>query len=258
MRISAALTGSALPSADAEVLLSHILGRDRAWLLGHAEDPLTDDDWAKFSRYVERRRHHEPVAYIIGEQEFYGWKFFVDRRVLIPRPATEGIVRHALKFLENPRDASEEVDEGIVVVTKWKMENGKSKISAVVDVGTGSGCIAVTLALERSDLAIIATDSSKDALEVAAINADRHGVSNRITFLQGRGLEPVKNLTEPFLLVSNPPYIPSGNALMPDVAQFEPHEALFGGARGDEIVSALMRQAQEHPQCCGFVMERMT
>ncbi len=256
MHICEALRGSALALADAEVLLAKTLGKNRAWLLAHSDDELTPECWTHFTRWVERRRKHEPVAYIIGEQEFYGRPFTVDKRVLIPRPATEGVVRAALSMLSGGGDSREMVDEGIVVVaTKLKMKNEKLKISSIVDVGTGSGCIGITLALERPDLKIIATDISSDALDVAKINAKRHNVTDRITFKQGSGLDPVHHLTEPFLLVSNPPYIPSGNDLMTDVKDFEPHVALFGGKRGNEIALDLQKSAEAHPFCVGCVME---
>lgn len=256
MHVKEALQGSGLPSADAEVLLSHVLGKNRAWLLAHGDDELSAEHWTAFMKDVERRRRHEPVAYITGEQEFYGRPFTVDRRVLIPRPSTEGIIRRALQFLKDGEDAVDEVDEGIVVVSKkLRMKNEKLKILTIVDVGTGSGCIAVTLALELPQMKIIATDISSEALEVARLNAERHGVSDRVTFRQGNGLTPVQDLTEPFLLVSNPPYIPSGNDLMSDVKDFEPHVALFGGEKGNEIPIAILAEAEKHPFCVGYVME---
>ncbi len=224
--------------------------------MAHGNDPLTPEQWTLFMQWVERRRRHEPVAYITGEQEFYGRLFAVDRRVLIPRPATEGIVRRALQFLRDGLEAEDDVDEGIIVTAKkLKVESEKWKVSTLVDVGTGSGCIAVTLALELPQMRVIATDISKDALDVAKINARRHAVFDRMTFKEGSGLDPVLDLTEPFLLVSNPPYIPSGNDLMKDVKDFEPHVALFGGTDGDRISDVIIKQAQEHPFCVGWIME---
>ena len=256
MTIKDALQGSGLPSAESEVLLSRILRKDRSWLLSHGEEVLSAEQWKTFTAWVERRRRHEPVAYIVGEQEFYGRPFAVDRRVLIPRPATEGVVRRALQFLEDREDPVDDVDEGITVVAKeLRIMNYESRIFTVVDVGTGSGCIAITLALERPDLKIIATDISPDALDVARRNAVRHGVAERIEFREGSGLDPMKDLTEHFLLVSNPPYIPSGNDLMSDVKDFEPHVALFGGPGGHDVVQMLQHQAKDHPSCIGWVME---
>ncbi len=255
MNVSSALSGSNLPAADAEVLLSRILNHDRSWLLAHGDEELRAESWSAFTQWVDRRRKHEPVAYIIGEQEFYGRPFTVDKRVLIPRPATEGVVRSALSMLSGGGDSREVVDEGIVVTAKRIEKSEKRKVTTVVDIGTGSGCIAITLAQERPDLRIIATDISQDALEVAKINARRHGVMDRITFKQGSGLDPVQDLKEPFLLVSNPPYIPSGNDLMRDVKDFEPHVALFGGSDGNGIAQMLIKATQDHPFCTGWVME---
>lgn len=256
MTIKDALRGSGLPSADAEVLLSRMLGKDRTWLLGHASDELSGEDWTRFMQWVERRRRHEPVAYIIGEQEFYGRPFTVDRRVLIPRPATEGVVRRALQFLEDRQDAVDDVDVGIIVTAEeLRITNDELRIPVIVDIGTGSGCIAITLALERPDLHIIATDVSSGALDVAKINAKRHCVTDRIIFKEGSELDPVRDLTEPFLLISNPPYIPSENDLMADVKDFEPHLALFGGDHGNEIAVEIRKTAENHPFCVGCVME---
>lgn len=256
MTVKDALRGSNLPSADAEVLLSHVLGKNRAWLLAHGDDELKRDHWEQFMGFVDRRRKHEPVAYVTGVQEFYGRPFTVDRRVLIPRPATEGVVRRALQFLNDGQDAMDDVDEGIMVTAKkLKVNSEKLKITTIVDVGTGSGCIAITLALELPTMKIIATDISPDALDVAKMNAKHHGVLDRITFKEGSGLQPVMDLKENFLLVSNPPYIPSGNDLMPDVKDFEPHIALFGGKNGNMIVDELIAQAEMHPMCVGWVIE---
>lgn len=267
MNVKDALRGSGLPSADAEVLLSRILGKDRSWLISHGNDELMAEQWARFSTWVDRRRKREPVAYIIGEQEFHGRLFTVDRRVLIPRPATEGVVQRALQFLRDGNETVDDVDEGIVVISRRNSQltgsnpqflrtgNCELGVEAIVDVGTGSGCIAVTLALERPDLKIIATDISADALEVARMNAKRHGVADRIFFKHGRGLEPVQDLDELFLLVSNPPYIPLGRSLMKDVQEYEPHVALFGGTDGNDITQSFVKAAQEHAFCVGWVME---
>lgn len=265
MTVKEALAGSGLAACDAEVLLAGCLGKERTWLLQHGEDSLSANAWETFACWAERRRSHEPVAYIIGRQEFYGRQFIVDRRVLIPRPATEGIVLRTLQFLNDGQDVVDEVDDGIVVCSKtlrilcrsqkrlrhrtWRM------LGCIVDVGTGSGCIAVTLACELPRMKVIATDISADALDVACVNAERHGVRDRITFMQGNGLEPISDLKEAFLLVGNPPYIPTGRSLMEDVQDYEPHVALFGGTGGDEVVKEFIHAADMHPMCVGWVME---
>ncbi len=253
MKVHAALKGSFLPAADAEVLLCKALKKDRVWLLTHPDYELSDAEWTLFGQFIGRRRRHEPVVYITGEQEFYGRMFDVDPRVLIPRPATEGVVRAALEFLKLPKNNSEEVDSGIVVTSRILKNLNKPKL--IVDIGTGSGCIAITLALERPDQRIIATDISADALDVARSNAIKHHADNRVTFREGSGLDPIKDITEPFLLVSNPPYVPSVRTLVPDVQDFEPHVAIFGGEQGANLIREIAQGAKSHQMCTGLIME---
>lgn len=262
MTVEEALAGTGLPSSDAEIILAHCLDKDRIWIMANGMSRLSAAAWKKFTTFAERRRRREPVAYIIGKQEFYGRAFAVDRRVLIPRPATEGVVLRTLQFIKDGREATDDVDEGIVVTAKrLKVECGMSlgrkgcKVTTIVDVGTGSGCIAITLALERPDLHVVATDASADALDVARANAAHHGVLDRVEFREGTGLDPVNDLRAQFILVSNPPYIPDGRLLMADVREYEPHSALFGGPEGHEIAADFIRQAESHPMCAGFVME---
>ena len=250
-----ALLGSLLPAADAETLLACLLQKGRSWLVAHSDASLTPMQWERWIAWVARRKNHEPVAYITQQQEFYGRHFSVDHRVLIPRPATEGVVEMTLAFLHDGKEREEEVDAGIVVCAQRISSGEKFDPQTIVDVGTGSGCIAITLALERPRLHVIATDISSDALDVARINADHHGVLERITFTQGDGLAAVWDLSEPFLLVSNPPYIPEGRELMKDVKDFEPSVALFGGRDGRAVARKLRNDAAEHPFCQGWVME---
>lgn len=254
MTIHDVIAGSLLPRADAEVLLARLLGRDRTWLYAHPEYALTTEEAMRWSERLERRRRCEPVAYILGEQEFRGRMFAVDTRVLIPRPATEAVVECALAFLRDRRETDCEADSRIAVIAR---RAARSDLPArlVVDIGTGSGCIAITLLLEHPDLRAIATDVSQDALDVAAENAARHGVADRIAFRQGNGFEPILDLAEPFLIAANPPYIPAGRKLMKDVEGYEPHVALFGGADGADLVRAILAGAQAHPFCVGVVLE---
>jgi release factor glutamine methyltransferase len=240
--------------ADAEVLLSRILGKPRTWLLAHPEYALSPAERANWAAWALRRQKLEPVAYITGEQEFYGRGFHVDARVLIPRPDTEHVVEFALRFLQDREPREEEVDTRIII-TAARGPVVREEPRLIVDAGTGSGCIAISLALERPDLRVIATDISDDALAVARMNAERHGVLDRVKFRQGDGLEPVTDIDEPFLLVSNPPYIPDGTPLMTDVAGYEPHVALFGGDGGGVIARRIVMQAAAHPQCVGWVLE---
>lgn len=255
MDVHSALKGSGLPQPDAEILLSASLGKSRAWIVAHSREELPTEIWMNYQALLERRRAHEPVAYIIGAQEFYGRIFHVDRRVLIPRPATEGLVGLALDALQKPSNEAREVDSGIVAASMMFPRNFKKEISLVADIGTGSGAIAVTLALERPDLRVIATDISEDALEVARANAKKHNVFHRIEFRLGDSFTPLQSITEPFLIVCNPPYIPKARKLMTDVERFEPHIALYGGNTGTDLLKRVLHDASLCPPCLGIVVE---
>lgn len=189
---------------DAEVLARRAAGWDRATWLAHRDEEGAPDVMARFEAWVVRREHREPVAYIIGVREFWGLEFLVTPAVLIPRPETELIVETALNVLATDRH------------------------QAIADVGTGSGCLAVSLAHERPRATVVATDISPEALQVARANARRHGVDGRITFAETSLLD---HLPGPFdLIVANPPYVPSASrpTLSPDVKDHEPDTALFG------------------------------
>jgi release factor glutamine methyltransferase len=255
--IEALLQEAGIARTDAEILLASLLKRDRSWLLAHRKENLTESDARQWETWRSRRARGEPVAYITGTQEFFGRPFLVTPDVLIPRPATEGLVRLALDFLEDPRDDERIVEPGIIAVAR-KLRDTQN-VRTIADIGTGSGCIAVTLALERQDLRIIATDVSEGALAVARANAKRLGAADRIEFLLGDLLEPLSSLRDPFLLVSNPPYIAEGSEdVEASVRQFEPHLAVFAGTEGTEIIARLTQQAEKHPACAGIVLERRT
>lgn len=254
MTVSDALSLFGLAPVDAEVLLASALERDRSWLLAHEHDALSDTAAERFAAFARRRAEGEPVAYILGEKEFFGRPFRVTTATLIPRPATELLVEQALQVLDGEGiEGVREIDTGIVA---WSgLQDDASRVRTVVDVGTGSGCIAVTLACECPDIRVIATDIDADALAVAAENARRHRVDSRIEWRTGDGLSPVANLKEPFLLVSNPPYIPADIVLQHDVAAFEPHNALFAGKKGTDVLRPLIQAARSHPFCHGFIVE---
>jgi release factor glutamine methyltransferase len=243
-----------LERTDAEILLAHVLGKERTWLLTHDDTNLSKKELALWESYAARRRSKEPVAYIIGEKEFYGRRFYTDPSVLIPRPATEILVESALKLLKGETVPTViEADTDIVIASR--IQGDLSHVRCVADIGTGSGCIAVTLACEMQNLRVIATDKSAQALKTAQKNAKRHGVSDRIQFMKGSGMDPLASVDEPFLVVSNPPYILDGTALMKDVEYFEPHSALFGGKNGSDIIGSILHEAQSHQQCRGVVLE---
>lgn len=217
---------------DADVLVRHVLGWDRATLLLRRDEPLPPAAAAAFEALVARRTTREPVAYLTGTREFYGRDFHVSPAVLIPRPETELIVDAVLA--RTTPDAAR----------------------AVADVCTGSGILAVTLACERPRVEVVATDLSAEALAVARRNANAHGVADRIAFVEGDLLLPVPGAFD--VIVANPPYVPARDAatLAPDVRVFEPGIALFGGEDGLAVVERLVVQAVARLAPGGiFVME---
>lgn len=198
----------AIPEWDAALLLAHVLGVDRVTLHLEGSRVLLPEESGRFEEAVLRRASREPLQYIIGRQGFMGLEFAVDRRVLIPRPDTEILVEAVLDFL------SERADQFLVA-----------------DIGTGSGAIAVSLARLEPRCRVVAVDISAGALEVARSNARSNGVEERIRFLRGDLLEPVRSVGPFDAIVSNPPYISSEEALLlaPEVRDHEPGIALLSG-----------------------------
>jgi release factor glutamine methyltransferase len=228
----AQLRAAAVPSHTlaAELLLMNVLGRDRAWLYAHPEEVLTEAQRGEFEQCLARRCAGEPTQYIVGRQEFWGRDFAVGPGVLIPRPETEHVIEVALEML-GPRRAGESF--------------------RAADVGTGSGCLAITLALALPHATVLATDISEAALEFARRNAVAHGVAPRIEFVCCHLLDvPARSPHAPHpssldLIVSNPPYIAGseGRTLPREIREHEPPEALFGGAQGHEIYAPLVSQS---------------
>ena len=153
--------------------------------------------------------------------------------------------------MKSGKEETIDTDAGIVAAAR-KFRDRRA-LRTVIDVGTGSGCIGITLKLALPDIHVIATDISRDALNVAEKNAKRLGAE--ISFRSGSLLAPLADLTEPFLVVSNPPYIPQSRKLDADVAEFEPASALYGGPNGDETIRTLMDQCAKHPHCAGIALE---
>lgn len=256
MTIAEVIHGYTLPPQEAEVLVAAALGKGRTWVLAHEDGVLSDADEQRCRSFLDRRRSGEPVAYITGAREFYGRPFRVTPDVLIPRPATETLVEAALDALRGPFDGVRDADAGIAVVSRILRPDRTP--ACIVDCGTGSGCIAVTLALEQTGLPVIATDISPAALAIAQENAVHHGVARRIDFRLGSLLDPVECLREPFLLVSNPPYVPEDALLPSDVRHGEPRTALFGGGDGCAVLRRLVSAARAHPFCAGILLECQT
>ncbi len=213
------------PRLDAALLLAHVLGKDRAWLWAHLDDAMPVELQGQFNALVTRRAQREPLAYLLGEWEFYARPFYVNKHVLVPRPETELLVEEALKWLrQHPTDEPQ----------------------SVIDVGTGSGDIAVTLAAEAPSLQLTAIDISPDALATAQRNAERHNVSERITFLQGDLLAPVSYKVS--AIIANLPYISEEEyaTLMPEVRDYEPVTALRAADDGLALVRRLIDDAPAH------------
>ncbi len=219
------LAASGIHEADveAEVLLRHSLGFDRAQLYARWYNALPAEGWQRYMELLEQRAARRPLAYVVGEREFFGLRFAVDERVLVPRPETERLVE---VVLELTRDVPEPV---------------------YVDVGTGSGAVAVALAVQRLDATVYATDISKDALAVAQENLKRHKVANRVHLVEGDALLPLLGSgIQVHAVVSNPPYVPpSAVGELPPEVLAEPEVAVFApGPRGVELHERIADQAR--------------
>jgi release factor glutamine methyltransferase len=213
--------GSSSPRLDAELLLCDVLGTTRVSLIIDAERPLSKDELARYKALHQRRRQGEPVAYLRGVREFYGRAFRVDRRVLVPRPETEILVEVALE-----------------------RTRALSLSARTLDLCTGSGCVAVTIAKERPTSFVMGADLSKDALVVARENAIRLGAV-RCGFVRSDLFAAIPADCHFDLVTANPPYIPRGDipTLMADVRDFEPRLALDGGPDGLDLVRRIVEDA---------------
>ncbi len=224
-----AATRGRLPPAEARLLMGHVLQRPAAWLLAHDDDQLDADALTAFASFCARRGAGEPVAYLVGTREFYGRSFRVAPGVLIPRPETELLVEQVLATLPEPQTAR------------------------LLDLGTGSGCIAITLALERPQCEVWATDRSADALAIAGNNAQRFGAAVR--FAAGDWLAALPATAGRFdIIVSNPPYIATAD---PHLAlgdlRFEPAEALASGADGLDAIRRIIAAAPDYLRPGGWL-----
>jgi release factor glutamine methyltransferase len=236
----------------AELLLLHVLGRDRTWIYAHPEQEVSAADAERFFALIARRAAGEPTQHLTGRQEFWGLEFEVTPDVLIPRPETEHVIEVALDRL-----AVRELRAG-------RKPTFSGEGLQIADIGTGSGCIAIALAKELPGSTIYATDISSAALAVARRNAARHGFSDHIHFLESNLLEalsdsPLVTRHSPLLLdliASNPPYIGRHEAatLMREVRDHEPEIALYGGEEGYELYADLIAQAAAHLKPGGILV----
>ena len=208
---------------EAELLLGYVLGVSKAQLYSQPERLLTTEEAGDLQQLVQRRLLREPTAYIMKRCEFYGFDFYLVRRVLIPRPETELLVEKTIEFA-SPRLSAE---SGFIIA----------------DIGTGCGAVAISLALSLPEARIYATDISDSALQVASVNCQRHKVGSRVKLLQGDLLEP---LPEPVdVIVANLPYIRDCELQMlaPEITDYEPVIALSGGEDGLDKIRCLLQQA---------------
>jgi len=207
---------------EKEILMCHALGIDHARLISHPE--LFDEKNTKYLSYKKRRQKHEPIAYITGFEPFMGLKIFVDRSVLIPRPETEELVELVINIITS------------LHVTRY----------SILDIGTGSGAIAVALAKYLPNVNVIGIDSSAKAIKIAKKNARYHKVAKRCKFVIGDLLDTINIKAD--MIISNPPYIPTGKIknLMPDVKDWEPHSALNGGRDGLKYIKEIIKTAPKY------------
>jgi len=223
--VSRALAQSGLVPLDAQVLLAHVLAKDRAWVVAHVDEPLTREHEAAFFAIAKRRRDGEPVAYLVGVREFWGLRLRVSPAVLIPRPETETLVELALSRLPIDRDLR------------------------VLDLGTGSGAIALALAHERPRARVLATDVSSEALSVAEDNARRLGIGN-VEFAMSDWYASLPSAWREVgfdLIASNPPYVAMNDPHLRDGdVRFEPAAALASGADGLTAIRQIVAGARVH------------
>lgn len=261
---------------DAELLLARALGASRVELYTSYDRVLKEEEVSAFRELLRRRAAREPVAYILGSREFWSLDFDVDRRVLIPRPETELLVETAIKACRGELEESTEPlryepdaqvvyepeDEGADADgSESEVPTGEDAAPAastansipivadrVLDIGTGSGAIAVSLAVELPSLAIVATDESAAAMEVAPANAERHGVGERVTFSMGDLFENLEAGERFDVIVSNPPYCKASELadMEPEVREWEPTGALVSGPEGMDVTGRLVAGAPEH------------
>jgi len=216
---------------EAASLMAHVLGRDRSFLIAHSDESVTEEQHRTFKSLITRRSRGEPLQYITGHREFFKLDFEVSPAVLIPRPETELIVEAAIELCK---------DESAPIIA---------------DIGTGSGCIAISILHELVDAVAVATDISVAALQIAQGNAERHGVQRRLTLVQSDCFAAVPR-TKPFsLIVSNPPYVSDEELKhLGREVRFEPRSALAGGPDGLSVLRRLISEARRFIRPEGYLV----
>ncbi|HEY6331047.1 MAG TPA: peptide chain release factor N(5)-glutamine methyltransferase [Blastocatellia bacterium] len=271
MTIDQAISEAAalLPGVDetekrrtARLLLGHVLGVDRAGLIVRAHDSIQIDQHDQYFVLVSRRVSGEPLQYITGHQEFFGLDFVVNPAVLIPRPETEFLVEEVLALAGRVgRNACAQTGESTAPSAFGSPETvaDRGKNLTIIDIGTGSGCIAVALATRIADARIIATDLSGEALDTASLNAEKNRVGDRIEFVEGDLCDPLASLgleRSVDVIACNPPYVGMIDApgLQKEVRDHEPATALYGGAQGLSFYGRLLAQAPSYLKPGGYLV----
>jgi release factor glutamine methyltransferase len=229
------------PRLTAEILLSHQLKTDRVNLYLNFDQPLTENEISGYRSLIKRRVLHEPIQYITGIQEFWSLDFMVDPQVIIPRPESELLVEQAVKRIG----------------TNFAKQ---SRPPRILDLGTGSGVLAISVAKELTQAQIWATDLSGGALSIARRNAEKHGVSDRIKFMYGDLWEPITNLNFTFdMIISNPPYVASEeyDDLAPEVRDYEPRLALDGHKGGMYFIEKILKGGPDYLSPGGWLIMEM-
>jgi release factor glutamine methyltransferase len=238
------LTAENVPSSrmNAELLLMFTLGSDRAYLFAHPERKLTHDEQSRYEAALAERARGVPAQYITGHQEFWGMDLIVSPAVLIPRPETEHVIEAVLEPQASGERRTSDLGPQTSAAANAEVRGRKSEVR-IVDVGTGSGCIALALAKELPHAEIHASDISAAALEIARANAARHQFERRIRFHKTDLLEGLEGQFD--FVVSNPPYVGESeeDTVQLEVRKFEPRNAVFAGPKGTEVIARLIPQA---------------
>jgi len=231
--------GSESPRLDAEVLLAHACGWPRIQLYTRFEEVVGDEVRGRMRELVKRRAAAEPVAYLVGYREFFSLRFEVGPGVFIPRPETETLVIECLTILKS-----------------LAADETSSRPMRLLDLCTGSGCIAISIAVNATDASVVAVEKSPQALAFARRNAQRHNVAARVAIFEGDLVEPLDAKQRFDIIVSNPPYVTTQEVtrLQPDVRNFEPHTALDGGPAGFDIVDRIASAASKRLHPSGWLL----
>jgi release factor-specific protein-(glutamine-N5) methyltransferase len=218
-------SGSETARLDAEILLLHIIQKDRSYLYSHKTDLLSDENEILYTKLVKRRTENEPVSYITGKKEFMGLELFVDQNVLIPRPDTEILVEHAIEWI-----------------------NKKSDLVRVLDLCTGSGAIGVSIAKYCHNIQVDLSDYSHDALSVAKKNVKANNLENKIHIIESDLFNNISVDKKYHIIVSNPPYISENEMkqLEGNVLNYEPHMALYGGKDGNDFYRKIISNSKKY------------